>query len=118
MPVRLRGASRDAAALSTACVYVGPRSPYANPFRAGDRGSSPLGPPMDAAEAVDLFVATLRGPVGRCYAARFACVLRGFDLMCTCLLDAPCHADVLLRLANGHGSSNTFRTVYSLEGPR
>ncbi|GAA3083105.1 DUF4326 domain-containing protein [Streptomyces rectiviolaceus] len=118
MPVRLRGASRDAAPLSTACAYVGPRSPYANFFKAGDRAPSPLGPPMDAAEAVDLFAATLRGPVGRCYAARFARALRGFDLMCTCPLDVPCHADVLLRLANETGDGDTIRTCYSLEGPR
>jgi hypothetical protein len=27
--------------------------------------------------------------------------LRGKDLMCWCPLDSPCHADVLLELANG-----------------
>ncbi len=118
MPVRLRGACPDAAALSTACAYVGPRSRYANPFEAGDRAPSPLGPPMDALEAVDLFAATLRGPVGRCYAARFARALRGLDLMCKCALDVPCHADVLLRLANESGDGDTIRTRYFLEGPR
>ncbi|MEV3853078.1 DUF4326 domain-containing protein [Streptomyces sp. NPDC050095] len=118
MPVRLRGKSQDAANLSTACAYVGPRSRYANPFRTGDRGPSLVGLPMDAAEAVDLFAATLRGPVGRCYAARFARALRGFDLMCTCPLDAPCHADVLLRLANESADGGAIRTPYFLEGPR
>lgn len=116
MPVRLRGASRDAAALSTACAYVGPCSRYANPFTAGVR--SPLGPPMDAAESVDLFTATLRGPIGLRYAARFARALRGLDLMCTCPLDAPCHADVLLRLANEFGDGTELRTTDLLEGPR
>ncbi len=116
MPVRLRGAAPDVAALSTACAYVGPLSPYANPFSAGDRSPSPAGPPMDAEEAVDLFAATLRGPVGRLYAAEFARELCGLDLMCTCPLDVPCHADVLLRLANGHDTSNTISISYSLEG--
>ncbi|MEU9774851.1 DUF4326 domain-containing protein [Streptomyces sp. NPDC047968] len=116
MPVRLRGASRDAAALPTACVYVGPLSRYANPFTAGVR--SPLGPPLDGAEAVDLFAATLRGPVGRHYAARFARALHGLDLMCTCALDAPCHADVLLRLANESGDGTAPGTTDLLEGPR
>ncbi|MFF4500374.1 DUF4326 domain-containing protein [Streptomyces sp. NPDC001401] len=115
MPVRLRGASRDAAALSPACVFVGPRSRFANPFRAGDPAPSPVGLPMDSAEAVDLFAATLRGPVGRFYAARFARALRGLDLMCTCPLDVPCHADILLCLANEPGYYGTIR---SLEGPR
>jgi hypothetical protein len=27
--------------------------------------------------------------------------LRGFDLICSCRLDWPCHADVLLEVANG-----------------
>ncbi|MGW6600511.1 DUF4326 domain-containing protein [Streptomyces sp. NPDC055036] len=118
MPVRLRGELQDAAALSTACAYVGPRSRYANPFRAGDRGPSLLGPPMGAAEAVDLFAATLRGPVGRWYAARFARALRGFDLMCTCPLDAPCRTDVLLRLASKSDGGETIRIHNFLEGPR
>ncbi len=115
MPVRLCGAAPDAAGLSTACVYVGPRSKYANPFTAGERGPSLVGAPMDAAEVVDLFAAMLRGPVGHCYADRFAHALRGRDLMCTCPLDAPCHADVLLRLAN---DSSTISTCYFLEGSR
>ncbi|MEV7482722.1 DUF4326 domain-containing protein [[Kitasatospora] papulosa] len=116
MPVRLRGAFRDATTLSTASAYVGPSSRYANPFTVGAR--SPLGPPMDAAESVDLFTATLRGPVGRHYAARFARALRGLDLMCTCPLDAPCHADVLLRLANEPGNGTAPRTTDLLKGPR
>jgi hypothetical protein len=28
--------------------------------------------------------------------------LRGWDLACYCPLDQPCHADVLLELANPH----------------
>lgn len=105
MPIRRHGAPGDASGSAAACAYVGPRSPYANPFMAGDRGPSLLGLPMDAAEAVDLFAATLRGPVGRHYAARFARELRGLDLMCTCSREMPCHADVLLRLANGCDTS-------------
>jgi hypothetical protein len=27
--------------------------------------------------------------------------LRGFDLICSCRLYSPCHADVLLEVANG-----------------
>ncbi|MGW4503639.1 DUF6195 family protein [Streptomyces sp. NPDC004436] len=116
MPVRLQGTAPDAD-LSTACAYVGPLSPYANPFTAGDRGPSAAGPPMAPEEAVDLFAATLQGPVGRCYADEFARALRGLDLMCTCPLDVPCHADVLLRLANTSGRSGTITTSNSTEGP-
>ena len=35
------------------------------------------------------------------YVAMFIGRLRGHDLMCWCRLDQPCHADVLLELANG-----------------
>ncbi|MET9142961.1 DUF4326 domain-containing protein [Streptomyces sp. NPDC004042] len=116
MPVRLRGSARDAAASSTACAYFGPRSRYANPFTVGVR--SPLGPPLDAAKSVDLFVATLRGPVGHHYATWFARALHGLDLMCTCALDVPCHADVLLHLANRSHDHSSIRNRSLLEGPR
>lgn len=32
--------------------------------------------------------------------ARVECLLRGRDLACWCPLDRPCHADVLLEVAN------------------
>jgi hypothetical protein len=35
------------------------------------------------------------------YAAEARAELRGKNLMCFCPLDQPCHADVLLELANG-----------------
>ncbi|MEW1721589.1 DUF4326 domain-containing protein [Streptomyces sp. NPDC093109] len=120
MPVRRHGSARDAVALPTSCAYVGPGSTYANPFRPGDSGPSVLGGPMDEAETVGLYAATLRGPVGRRYAALFARALRGLDLVCPCPLDAPCHADVLLRLANTPDTADgdIHRTACSLEGPR
>lgn len=119
MPVRRCGTARDAATLSTACVYVGPRSRYENLFRPGDAAPSAIGRPMDEEEATALFAATLRGPVGRYYAAWFARELHGLDLVCTCPLGLPCHADVLLCLANGHdtGFGPARCTTCSLEGP-
>jgi hypothetical protein len=76
-------------------VYVGRaapglrKSPYANPFKIGRDA-------VDAAEAKQLYrlhaegfdVATLRRD------------LAGKDIACWCPLDQPCHADVLLELAN------------------
>ncbi|MFD0416834.1 DUF4326 domain-containing protein [Streptomyces sp. NPDC127108] len=100
MPVRLRGSRLTAETLSKGCVYVGQGSPYANPFRPGIPSASFPGTSMTAEEATDLFAATLRGPVGHRYAERFSAALGGLDLVCTCRLDVPCHADVLLRLAN------------------
>ena len=98
-------------------VIVDRRTPWGNPFRVGDPGVP------DAAAAVALFRAaiiladyararvdsepsllmhhvmeTMPGPVPRLDAIRTH--LRGRDLACWCPLDAPCHADVLLELAN------------------
>jgi hypothetical protein len=76
-------------------VYVGraapglPKSPYANPFKIGRDA-------VDAVEAKQLY---------RLHAEGFDAVtlrrdLAGKDLACWCPLNTPCHADVLLELAN------------------
>lgn len=119
MPVRLRGSLRTATSLPVHCVYVGHGSRYANPFRPGHPSPGTPGQLMTAEEAVDLYAAMLRGPIGRCYAERFALGLRGLDLVCTCRLDAPCHADVLLHLANGSPviRRGVQRSTCLLEGP-
>jgi len=74
-------------------------SKWGNPFRVGDIID---GVPIDAAEAVALYSAYLdeamRTDQGR--AALNLATLRGVDLCCWCAPDQPCHADVLLELAN------------------
>lgn len=59
--------------------------------------------PMGADEAVRLYRALLtvraRDEVARL--AKWLTPLAGRDLACWCPLDQPCHADVLLALANG-----------------
>ncbi|MFB6533058.1 DUF4326 domain-containing protein [Streptomyces noursei] len=118
MPIRVHGSARTAARAPRQCVYVGHGTRFANPFVPGVPSLGSPGRQMTAEEAVDLFAATLRGPIGRFYAARFAAVLRGFDLVCTCPLDTPCHADVLLCLANGSASRrDARRSTCLLEGP-
>lgn len=79
-------------------VYVGRGSKFGNPFNwklGSDTGNDPR------ADAVSLFRAWLfsgRGPSAPTDADIAA--LRGKNLMCWCPLDQPCHADVLLDLAN------------------
>ena len=81
-------------------VYVGRPTCYGNPFKSGDRAADvaayrrawsealqsarthPCHPPMPFGKPVYL------GP------------LRGKDLVCWCPIDQPCHADVLLEIAN------------------
>ena len=58
----------------------------------------PVGPARTAAEAVELFRNYLLETPGLLAAAR--ATLKGRNLGCWCKPGAPCHADVLLQLAN------------------
>ncbi|MDF3308734.1 DUF4326 domain-containing protein [Rhodococcus sp. T2V] len=75
-------------------VYVGRPSRWGNPYVGTSR-----------ADAVALFEDMLRrapvGDTGRTVYESIRHHLRGKDLVCWCPLDEPCHADVLLELANG-----------------
>ena len=79
-------------------VYVGRPSKWGNKFTTATSGSAQqavddfrywMG--MDA-DAPEHFGAALR--------ARAVAELAGMDLVCWCPLSAPCHADVLLEVAN------------------
>jgi hypothetical protein len=70
-------------------VYVGRGSRWGNPWPFGT-AACPL--PEDA-------VANYRAEIDRCGVPALH-LLRGRDLCCWCPLDQPCHADVLLDLAN------------------
>ena len=79
------------------------RPPFGNPFRvgagplAGTIDSVPIDCP-DAATAVSRFREYLRKYRSVELAARIK--LRGKNLACFCPLEQPCHADVLLEIAN------------------
>jgi hypothetical protein len=84
-------------------TYVGRPTRWGNPYRVGDRihvGPAHAGRDTvvyDAATAVDLYhrwIHTQRR------GEDLVPLLRGRDLACWCPLSAPCHADVLLELAN------------------
>lgn len=73
------------------------RGKWGNPFRVADLGAFP--DPQQA--AVDMFADWLATTdEGRAVAARARAELRGKDLCCYCKPGDPCHADVLLELAN------------------
>lgn len=89
---------------NTVKVTRGPGMKYGNPWPIGEGG--PLGRyAIDAVGAVGLFRAMLTDPEMR-EAARYPDDetirrdLSGKNLACFCALNAPCHADVLLELAN------------------
>jgi hypothetical protein len=66
--------------------------PWGNPYRVGDSGSP------DAATAVGQFRAHLEANPSLVEKARQQ--LAGKNLACWCALSDPCHADVLLEIAN------------------
>jgi Domain of unknown function (DUF4326) len=74
-------------------VYVGRPTEWGNPWRA----SSTRGAECAVANYREWLCANLKGP------QRFRKPieeLRGKDLACWCPLNRPCHADVLLQIAN------------------
>ena len=80
-------------------IYVGRPSRWGNPWRTDDDlGRGLL---WDAQIVTDLYRIDLmtKEPLGFDLAG-FVAPLRDRDLMCWCPLDQPCHADVLLELAN------------------
>jgi hypothetical protein len=84
-------------------IVVSRPSRWGNPFKVGD--VIHRGPPYsgrdervrDRAHAVQLYKRWIFSPTR---SADLIPLLRGHDLACWCPLDEPCHADVLLDLAN------------------
>ncbi len=76
-------------------IYVGRPSPWGNPYDLNKLYSMPSGwRKLTPEEAVHLFRLMLTGRPTDYYP------IRGHDLACWCPLNQPCHADVLLELAN------------------
>jgi hypothetical protein len=71
-------------------IYVGRPSQWRNPHKVGDPGVP------DRATAKRLFEEGVTAEE----AVEIKRNLRGRDLACWCPLDQPCHADVLLEIAN------------------
>lgn len=87
-------------------VYVGRPSKWGNPFTPESYWSAGYSGSFDVAvkHCVEAFRAWLRGEShwahGEPRPVPDLSELRGKDLACWCPLDRPCHADVLLEVAN------------------
>ena len=109
MPERIQRKRTKGWRMPPNTVYVGRPTKWGNPFKVyGD---------LDWQGAVDSFRMNLEegletGTIG----LDFLTGLRGKNLACFCSLDHPCHADVLLELANATTDASGTRVV--LEGPR
>jgi hypothetical protein len=88
-------------------VYVGRPGRWGNPYAVGDEsafigGTPVLGieEPLTGADAAELFRLALASDELDFTVNDARAELRGKNLACWCPLDEPCHADVLLELAN------------------
>ena len=75
-------------------VVVSRPSAWGNPYQGGTEGGG------DRAYLVQLYRAYLDRPEQADLIAKIRTELRGKNLACWCALDGPCHADVLLFVAN------------------
>ena len=99
MPKRIQRKRTKGWKMPPNTVNVGRPSKYGNSFKVGDNDLMEVRP-MTAEDAKKYFEWALD------YAPKemldeWIAELRGKDLACWCALDAACHADVLLKLANG-----------------
>jgi len=82
-------------------IYVGRPTKWGNHIKVGDYGKSPQARRTAHWLAVLDFEKSIEwNPEGDAYKEAARRELRGHDLACFCRLDEPCHADVLLRIAN------------------
>lgn len=91
MPKRVQRRRREGWTKAPGDVYVGRPSKWGNPHRTKPRAS---------ADAVERYRADLLAGRLEVTQEDVRHELRGKDLACWCPLDQPCHADVLIEIAN------------------
>lgn len=85
-------------------VKVDRSTRWGNPFRVGDSvqitPDAPVAVCFSQAEAVEAYRALMSTPAMASHRADIRAQLAGKDLACWCKPGTPCHADVLLDIAN------------------
>lgn len=82
------------------CVYVGRPTKWGNPYNLKDGFE---GEKITRKDAVELFRGYASARIG--IDGEWINELKGKNLCCFCPLDQPCHADVLLEIANSEDSN-------------
>lgn len=112
MPIRIQRKRTKGWAKPVFAVCVTRPSQFGNPFKVGEpaafrftnsgefRATTALRAIPDAEHAVAFFRGWINSHHGKDMRTAAKEWLRGKDLACWCPLDQPCHADVLLQLAN------------------
>jgi hypothetical protein len=99
-PVRITLSRKKGWRMPSNTVKVCRPGKFGNPFVVGVDGT--------AAECVEKFAMDIYHPTGRVgFEVDDVATLRGKNLACWCKRGAPCHADVLLELANAQGDSQS-----------
>jgi len=101
-PIRIQRKRKKGWKMPANTIYVGRPTIRGNPFRIGERVPGLEQTYYSVQDVVSLFEQELDIIIMNLGMTReeFLEPLRGKNLACFCPLDQPCHADVLLRLAN------------------
>ena len=102
-PVRIQRRRIKGWRMPEGTIYVGRPSKWGNRYRPAPAYQDDYCrlPEITAADAVALYREHLERQLAHASIRAMLAELRGHDLCCWCPLDQPCHADVLLELANG-----------------
>ena len=98
-PIRVRLSRAKGWKMPLNTVIVDCTTAWGNPFAVGKRGGAYSAKVMNQRHAMQLYRSVAFDNEKLVGAAREQ--IRGKNLACWCALDAPCHADVLLEIANG-----------------
>lgn len=107
-PIRVRLSRAKGWRMPENTVKVDRSTKWGNPFRVGEPYETVAAGPLvctSAAEAVRLFT-----PCAYTRRQEIVAELRGKNLACWCQIGSPCHADVLLDLANAPPADSTSPT--------
>ena len=98
MPKRIQRSRAKGWKMPVGAVYVGRPTKWGNLYKVDES----IGFDRDAAvDCFQLDCASVHGLIGEYPSTEeIQRELRGKDLVCWCPLDGPCHADVLLEIAN------------------
>lgn len=119
LPIRIQRRRARGWKMPAHAKYVGRGSLYGNPFRVArsareleEGGDLVVASPAEAVERFREWIGHTRE--GRFVAECAARNLWGVDLACWCKLDQPCHADVLLEIANPRGEREFENRYYRM----
>ena len=119
LPIRIQRRSARGWRTPAHAKYVGPGSFYDSPFRVARSARELESGGVLIVASREEAVARYREWIANTREGRFvaSCAARnlwGLDLVCWCPADQPCHADVLLEIANPRGEAEFENRYYRM----